>query len=66
MEMLNTIGDSLRNPTSSNHQGDIDDNEDDNEDTKLDKLSEDDKHSWVIGTNSNTVQQLIDSFGKSI
>jgi hypothetical protein len=48
--MLNAIGDSMSDLASSQDEDDGDDEDDDGEDTWLDKLSEDDKPGWVMGT----------------
>jgi len=53
--MLNAIGDSLSDHTSSDNEGDGDDKEDD-KDTELCKLSEDVEPGWVKGTISKTIQ----------
>jgi len=57
-EMLDTIGDSLSDLTSSDNE---EDGEDD-EDTEHGKLSEDDEPGWVMGTISKTVQQRMERF----
>ena len=59
--MLNTIGDSLTNFASSNDEQEGKHKEDDEEDTELCKLSEDDEPGWVMGTLSQTVQQCMES-----
>jgi len=59
-EMMIAIGDSLSDVPSSDHQDDGDDEDD--EDTELCKLSQDDEHSWVVGTISKTVQQRMERF----
>jgi len=58
--MMIAIGDSLSDVPSSDHQDDGDDEDD--EDTELCKLSQDDEHSWVVGTISKTVQQRMERF----
>jgi hypothetical protein len=61
-EMLNAIGNSVSNLTSSKDEGDGED-EDDNEEDKGDgKLSEDDEYGWEMGTISKTVQHRMKSF----
>ena len=57
--MLAAIGDSLRDLGSSD---DGDDGVDEDEQTELGKLSEDDEPGWVMGTISKTVQQRMESF----
>ena len=61
-EMLNTIGDSLSNLASSKDEEDGEDIDDDERDTDLGKLCEDDEPGWVIGTNSKTVQHRMEGF----
>jgi hypothetical protein len=58
-EMMAAIGDSLSYLASS-YNGD--DGEDEDEETQLGKLSEDDEPGWVMGTISKTVQQRMQSF----
>jgi len=60
--MLNTIGDSLSNLASSKDEEDGEDIDDDERDTDLGKLCEDDEPGWVIGTNSKTVQHRMEGF----
>jgi hypothetical protein len=57
-EMLDAIGDSLRELARSD---DEEDGEDD-EDTEQGKLSEDYEPGWVMGTISKTVQQRMERF----
>jgi hypothetical protein len=47
--VLNTIGDSRSDLTSSNTERDVEDNKDNEEDTENGKLSIDDKPDWVMG-----------------
>ena len=61
-EMLNPIGDSLSHLASSNNGEDGEDKDDDEEDPAGDKLSEDDKLGWVMGTISGTVQYRMECF----
>ena len=61
-EMLNTIGDSLRDLASWDDGEDREDEDDDEEDPAGGKLSEDDKSSWVIGTISQMVQYGMERF----
>jgi len=63
-EILNTIGDHLSNYASSDTGEDGDDENGDEEDPELGKLSEDDKPGWVMGTISKTVQYQMVSFGQ--
>jgi len=62
-EMMVAVGDSLSDLASS------EDGEDgevkDDEDTEQGKLSEDDEPGWVMGTNTNMVQQRMVWFGRS-
>jgi len=51
-EMLNAIGNSLSDLTSSDNEEDAED-EDDDEDTERGKLSEDGKLGWLVGGVSN-------------
>jgi len=60
--MLNAIGDSLSNLASSDNKQDGEDEEDDEADTELGKLSDDDEPGWVMGTISKTVQHCMESF----
>jgi len=62
-EMLNAIGDSPSNLASSDDREDGEAKQDE-EDTELGKRSEDDEHSWVMGTISKTVQHHMKSFGQ--
>ena len=52
------IGDSLSDLASSDNGEDGEDEDD--EETEQGQLSEDDEPSWVIGTNTNMVQQRMD------
>jgi len=61
-EMLNAIGDSLSDLTSSEDEEDGEDEDDDEEDTGHGKLIEDDEPGWVMGTISKTVQHCMESF----
>jgi len=61
-KMLNTIGDSLSDLACSKDEQDGEDEEYDEEDTELGKLSDDDEPAWVMGTISKTVQHRMDSF----
>jgi len=62
--MLNTISNGLRDLGSSTNQQDGDDKEDNQEDTALGKMNEDEESSWVMGTISKTVQQSKNSLGQ--
>jgi hypothetical protein len=55
--MLDAIGDSLSDFARSDDQEDVEDNAD----TELGNLGEDDEPGWVMGTISNTVQQRTES-----
>jgi hypothetical protein len=59
-ELLNAIRDSPSNHACSDHVEDVEAVDDDDEDPKLCKLSEDNEPSWVIGTISNTVQNQME------
>jgi hypothetical protein len=61
-EMLNVIGGSLRDLSSSDDEQDGEDEEADEEDTELGKLSDDDEPGWVMGTITKTVQHCMESF----
>jgi hypothetical protein len=58
-EMMAAIGDSLSDLAISN---DGEDGKDEDEETELGKLSEDDEPGWVMGTISKTEQQRMQSF----
>jgi len=60
-QMFNRIRDSLSNLASSHDEQDMLDEEDDEEDTELGMLSDDDECGWVMGTISKTVQHRIES-----
>jgi len=60
-EMLNTIGDSLSDLPHSDDEVDWEDEDDDEIDTELGKLSKDDKPGWVMGTTSKPVQYRMES-----
>jgi len=55
-EMLNAIRESLSDLASTDDEEDGDVEDDDEEDTELGKLSEDDEPGWVMGTIPKTVQ----------
>jgi len=61
-EMLNAIGDSLSDLACSYEEQDGEDEEYDEDDTELGKLSDDDEPGWVMGTISNTVEHCLESF----
>jgi len=61
-EMLNAIGDSLRDLVSSKDEEDGEDEDDDAEDPELGKLSEDDETGCMMGTISKTVQHSLETF----
>jgi len=58
-EMMAAIGDSLSDLACSDNGKD---GEDEDEETELGKLSEDDERGWVMGTISKTVQHRMESF----
>jgi len=60
--MLNAIGDSLSDLASSDDEEDGEDEDHDEEDTELGKLSEHDEPGWVMGTVSKTVQHPMERF----
>jgi len=60
--MLNAIGDSLSDLSTSDDEEDGEDKDDDEEDSKLGKLSKDDEPGWMMGTISKTVQRCMESF----
>jgi len=55
-EMLDAIGDGLRDLASSDDEEDGEDKDDDEYDTELARLSKDDQPGWVMATTSNMVQ----------
>jgi hypothetical protein len=61
-KMLNGIGDSLSDLVSSNDELDGEDKEDDEKDTELCTLSDDDELGWVMGTIFKLVQHCMESF----
>ena len=61
-EMLNPIGDSLSNLASFDYVENGDNEDDDEEDSSLVKLSEDDEPGWVMGTISQMVQYHMQRF----
>ena len=61
-QMMNAIGDSLSDHSSSADQEDGEDEDDDDDDTELGKLSDNDEPGWVMGTISKTVQHRMESF----
>jgi hypothetical protein len=63
-EMLNAIGDSLRDLASSDNEADGDGDDDDEADTVHGKLSDDDEPAWVRCTISKMVQQRLESFSQ--
>jgi len=60
-DMLNAIGDSLSDLSSSVNEQDGEDDEDDEGDTELGKPSDDDEAGWVMGSISKRVQHRIRS-----
>ena len=61
-ELLNTIWDSLSNHAKPEDEEDGEEEVDDEEDTDLGKLTEDDEPGWVMSTVSNTLQHRMESF----
>jgi hypothetical protein len=61
-EMLNAIGDRLSNQACSHDEQSGKDEEDDEEDTELGKLSDDDEPRWVMWTIANMVEHRRESF----
>jgi hypothetical protein len=61
-DMLTANGDSLSDLVSSDVRQDGEDEEDNDEDTELSKLSDDDERGWVTGTITKTVQHHIENF----
>ena len=61
-EMLNAVGHSLSNLASSDDEHDGEDEEDDDVDTQLGKLSDDDEPGCVMDPISKTVQDGMESF----
>jgi len=59
--MLNAIVDSLSDLACSDHEKDTEVEQDDETNTELGKLSEDDELSWVMGTISTMVQHRMES-----
>jgi hypothetical protein len=59
--MLNAIGDWRSDLASSDVEQDGEDEEDNEQDTELGKLSDDDESGWVMGTISKTVQHRMES-----
>jgi len=58
--MLNAIQDSVSDLTSSDDEEDGQ-HEEDEEDTELGNLSDDDEPGWVMGTISKSVQHCVES-----
>jgi hypothetical protein len=61
-DMLNTVRDTLSNLPSSDHEQDGEHMEDNEEDTELGKLSDDDEPGWVLGTITKTELHRMESF----
>jgi len=61
-EMLKGIGDSLGDLTSSDDEQDGKYTADNEEDTELGKLSDDDEPAWVMGTITTPIQHCMESF----
>jgi len=60
--MPNTVGDGLSNLASFEDEVDKKNEDDDEEDTELGKLSDDDEPGWVMATISKTVQHRMQTF----
>jgi len=60
--MVTAIGDSLSDLASFDDEQDWADEEVDEEDTELGKLSDDDEPGWVMGTITKTVQHHLENF----
>jgi len=65
LEMLNVIGDGQSDHASSDDGKDLQDEEDDEEDTDLGKVSEDVEPGWVMCTISRMVQHSMERFRQS-
>ena len=61
-DMSNAIGDSLSDLASSNNGEDWEDEDDDEGDPELGKLSGNDEPRWVMGTISETVEHRMECF----
>jgi len=61
-EMMYAFGDGVSDVASFIIEEDGEDEADDEEDTELGKVSEDDEPGWVMGTITNTVPQHMESF----
>jgi len=61
-EMLNPIRDNVSDLASSDEEQDGEDEDYDEDDTALGKLSEDDEPGWVMGTIFKTLQHGLESF----
>jgi len=59
--MLNAIADSLSDLASSDEVQDGEDEQSDEDDTELGKLSDNDEPGWMLGTISKTVQHRLES-----
>jgi hypothetical protein len=64
VEMLNAIRDSLSDLATSDNEQDWEDQQDEEDDTELGKLS-DDQPGWAMGIHSKNVQHRMESFGIS-
>jgi len=65
-KMFNAIGDSLSDLPSFSDEENGEDKDDDEEDTELGKLSEDDEPGWVMGTIPKMVQHRVESFWQKL
>ena len=61
-EMLNGIGDGMSDLARSDDEQDVEDQKDNEEETELSKLSDEDESGWVMGTMSKTLQHRKESF----
>ena len=64
-EMLNAIGHSLSDLASSDEEQDVEDEEYNEDDTELGKLSDDDQPGWVMGTLSKQLSTAWRGFSRS-
>lgn len=61
-ERPNTLGDNLNSFPTFGNDKDVEDEDSDDEESNLGKLSEDNEPSWVVGTTCKTVRHCIESF----
>lgn len=60
-EILNSIGDSLRDPASSNNGEEGEGGHENEENTELGMMTKDDQPRWVVGAIAITEQHRMDS-----